>query len=211
MKRRRCMVLVTLAALVTTTAVLVYVLKADVVPYARAQDAPPGSTTGRLPDPAPEPDEAGDDPAVLYDATDLPEPVQRLLRAIILAARTGDIDAMRPVLESNELKPMVAAAHIDDPIAFWRKRSVDGSGRDILAAMLNMLDTGFVLTGEGHDAMYVWPFFAEVDLGALDPEQQVEFYRTVPPRLAKAMKDKGEYTYYRLGISPEGVWHYFIR
>ena len=41
---------------------------------------------------------------------------------------TGEIENMRPVLESNELKPMVAAAYIADPIGHWKKESADGTG-----------------------------------------------------------------------------------
>lgn len=201
---------VALAALVAGTAVLVYALDGDVPLMAKAEKAP---SSDSLPDPSGKAknESPGEGPKVLYDATTLPEPVQRILREIIVAAQTGDIEAMRPVLESNELKPMVAPAHVDDPIAYWKKHSVDGTGRDVLAAMLNMLNSGFVLTGEGHDAMYVWPYFAEVDITGLSPRQEVEFYRAVPPKGAKVMQEKGKYTYYRLGISPSGVWHYFIR
>ncbi len=106
---------------------------------------------------------------------------------------------------------MVAAEFVSDPIAYWKQQSVDGTGRDVLAAMLNTLASGFVLSGEGHDATYVWPYFAEVDLTQLTPAQEVEFYRAVPPQLAASMKKSGKYSYYRLGISPAGVWHYFIQ
>ena len=121
------------------------------------------------------------------------------------------MEAMRPVLESRELKPMVAASYISDPIAYWKSQSVDGTGRDVLGAMLNMLASGFVLTGEGRDAMYVWPYFAEVDITKLTPSQEVEFYRAVPPERVSSMEKGGKYTYYRLGVSPGGVWHYFIQ
>jgi len=50
-----------------------------------------------------------------------------------------------------------------------------------------------------------------MDLTKLTPAQEVEFYRVVPPELAAAMKKSGKYSYYRLGISPTGVWHYFIQ
>jgi hypothetical protein len=202
-----------LAAFVAGAAVLVYVQDGESGASAQAADKLPQIAADRLPDP---PSNAGGDASsggekVLYDATSLPEPVQRLLRNMILAARTGDIEEMRLVLESNELKPMVAAEHVPDPIAYWKKHSVDGSGRDVLAAMLNLLDSGFVLSGKGHDAIYVWPYFAEVDLAKLTPAQEVEFYRLVPPKRAEAMKEKGKYSYYRLGVSPSGVWHYFLQ
>ena len=51
----------------------------------------------------------------------------------------------------------------------------------------------------------------ETDLAKLTPAQEVELYRIVPPAQALAMKKAGKYTYYRLGISPNGVWQYFLQ
>jgi hypothetical protein len=150
-------------------------------------------------------------PKVLYDFNALPDPVKRMLEQIVVAAESGEIETMRPVLESNELKPMVAAAHVEDPIAFWKKASADGAGRDVLAAMLNVIASGYVRVGQGHDEMFVWPYFAEIDLATLTPSQEVDLYRIVPPSLAVPMKKEGKYSYYRLGISPAGVWHYFLQ
>ncbi len=206
-----------LAALVAGAAVLVYALYGNVPPFAEAKNAAAQTKNAPSSDSLPDTSSAAKDTSpsgeqdVLYDATTLPEPVQRILRKIILAAQTGDVEAMRPVLESNELKPMVAASHVDDPIAYWKEHSTDGTGRDVLAAMLNMLNGGFVQTGEGLDAMYVWPYFAEVGIKGLSPQQQVELYRAVPPNIVKTMREKGTYSYYRIGISPTGVWHYFLQ
>ncbi len=150
-------------------------------------------------------------PTPLYDINALPDPVKRMLDQIANAAQTGEIENMRPVLESNELKPMVATDYVEDPIGFWKKASADGSGRDVLAGMLDVVSYGFVRVGQGEDEMYVWPYFAEIDLSKLTPAQEVELYRIVPPSLALPMKKAGKYSYYRLGISPSGVWHYFLQ
>ncbi len=150
-------------------------------------------------------------PKVLYDFNALPDPVKRMLEQIAVAAQSGEIENMRPVLESNELKPMVTAAYAEDPIAFWKKASADGTGRDVLAAMLNTMASGYVRVGQGQDEMYVWPYFAETGLTKLTPAQEVEFYRIVPPALALPMKKAGKYSYYRLGISSTGVWQYFLQ
>jgi len=218
MNRRKNVVMIALAALVAGAAVLVYaqgVEKAGAAPPKESAGAP--ASSGDLPEqkqPSPakaKSPQADKGPRVLYDLGALPDPVQRMLTEIVFAAETGDLEAMRPVLESREFRPMVAAAFVADPIAYWKKQSVDGSGRDVLAAMLNILASGFVLTGDGQDAIYVWPYFAEVDLAAMTPAQEVEFYRAVPPELAASMKKNGKYSYYRLGISPKGVWHYFMQ
>lgn len=199
MKLRKNVVMVALAALVTGTALLVYASAAKV------------AASDKLPDPEAEAAAARSGPEVLYDTAGTPKLVKRILNMIVRAAETGDIEEMRTVLESNELRPMVAAKHIDDPIAYWKSQSVDGTGRDILATMLDMLSTGFVLKGKGDTGMYVWPYFAEIDLKTLTPKEQVELYRLVPPKQAKAMMASGEYTGYRLGVAPNGIWHYFLK
>jgi hypothetical protein len=150
-------------------------------------------------------------PPILYDFNALPDPVKRMLTSIAGAAESGNIEAMRTVFESNELKPMVTTSFVDDPIAFWKDASADGTGRDVLAAMLNVLSSGYVRVGKGKDEIFVWPYFAETDFARLTPAQEVELYRIVPPELALAMKKAGKYSYYRLGVSPTGVWQYFLQ
>src|SRR4029079_11065527 len=190
MNLRKNLVLIALGALVAAAAALVYAQN-----EAAAGGAPAREQTSK----------------VLYDFNALPEPVKRMLQQIAAAAESGEIENMRPVFESNELKPRVAAAYLEDPIAFWKKGSVDGSGRDVLAAMINVMSSGFVRVGKAPDEMYVWPYFAEIDLAKLTPAQEVELYRIVAPLAATSMKKAGKYSYYRLGISPSDVWHYFIQ
>jgi len=84
-------------------------------------------------------------------------------------------------------------------------------GQDILAAMLNVFSLGFLRKGEGKEAMYIWPYFAEIDLSKLTPAEEVELFRIVPPEQALEMKKTGKYTYYRAGIGGDGVWHYFLQ
>ena len=43
------------------------------------------------------------------------------------------------------------------------------------------------------------------------PAQEVELYRIVPPAQAIPMKKAGKYSHYRLGVSPTGVWQYFLQ
>jgi hypothetical protein len=208
---RQTLVMIALAALVAGAAALVYAQHNPATQNNAAVSGAPvpaGEATGTAQTPT---EATGAAPKVLYDLGALPDPVKRMLEGIIVAAGSGDIETMRPVLEANELKPMVTAAHVDNPIEFWKKASADGTGRDVLAAMLNVLSSGFVRVGQGNDEMYVWPYFAETDLAKLTAPQEVELYRIVPPSLALPMKKGGKYSYYRLGISPGGVWHYFLQ
>lgn len=150
-------------------------------------------------------------PEVIYDFNRLPDPITETLRSIVVAAQSGNIDDMLPVLEENELPPMLSDKAVGDPIAFWKKASADGNGQDILAAMLNVFSLGFLRKGEGKEAMYIWPYFAEMDLTKLTPAQDVDFYRIVPPPQGIEMKKSGKYTFYRAGIGADGVWHYFLK
>ena len=197
MNRRKNVIIMALAALVAGATVLVYAQDGE-----RAGAAPSKESAGA-------PVSGGDLPE--QKPPSVPKEKGAGTQADKGSKVLYDLEAMRPVLESREFRPMVAAAFVADPIAYWKEHSVDGTGRDVLAAMLNVLASGFVLTGKGRDAMYVWPYFAQIDLATLTPAQEVEFYRTVPPELAATMKKSGTYSYYRLGISPNGVWHYFLQ
>ncbi len=222
MKARRFFFMMAVAALVAGTAFIVYAYRGGERPAlaqspAQAAEPEPAPESGRL---APKPDPAASEaekpesvtrvPAQ-YDLTVLPDPVKRMLESMVVAAQSGDIETMRPVLESNELKPMVSAGAVDDPIAYWKRVSADGEGREILAAMLNVLSSGYVRVGEGREEMFVWPYFAEADLRQLAPAQEVDLYRMMPPRAAATMKRSGRYDYFRIGIAPDGVWHYFLQ
>jgi hypothetical protein len=213
---RKILVMIALGALVAGALALVYAEHEEARPREAAQA---GATAIEPPAHPVDVTEAAGTPStpsgetsnVHYDFDALPAPVKRMLQQIAGAAESGEIENMRPVFESNELKPMVTTAYVDDPIAFWKKESADGTGRDVLAAMLNVMSSGFVRVGQGKSEIFVWPYFAETGVAKLTPAQEVELYRIVSPTLALPMKKAGKYSYYRLGISPTGIWQYFIQ
>lgn len=147
---------------------------------------------------------------ILRDPKTLPAEVERVRQAILQAAASGDIDAMRVPVEMNEIPPVISPEKSGDPIAYWRKVSGDGEGREILAAFIQLFRTGFVRQGQGtNEEIYIWPYFAEMPLGQLTPAQEVELLTLVPPERFKAMKQAGKYDGYRIGITHDGRWHYF--
>jgi len=148
---------------------------------------------------------------VLTDLSVLPEQVRKMHGAILEAARSGDIETLTPVLETNELKPTVSFGGSEDAITFWKRTSGDGKGRQILAILSEILELPFAHVNAGKDEeMYVWPYLAELNLDKLAPAQLVDLYRLVTPEEVKAMKEFGGYIHYRLGIGPDGTWHYFV-
>jgi len=150
-------------------------------------------------------------PQIHSGLAQLPEQVRKMREMILKAARSGDIEALRPVLETNELKPTVSFGGAEDPIRFWKQTSGDGQGREIMAILTEILEMDFVRMDAGtSNEMYIWPYLAELPLDKLTPEQQVDLYRLVTPKQAKAMKEFGGYIHYRLGIGRDGTWHYFV-
>ena len=183
--------------------------KAESEAPSSGSDAPKSGSETAAP-PAPEAPVSGA-PEVIYDFNRLPDEIRDTLQSIVVAAQSGDVDNMLPVLQENELPPMLSATAVSDPIAFWKKNSADGQGRDILAAMINVFSSGFIRKAEGKDVMFVWPYFADMDLTKLTPSQEVDLYRVVPPPVGVEMKKSGKYSYYRAGIGADGVWHYFMK
>jgi hypothetical protein len=148
---------------------------------------------------------------ILRDAAILPAEVDRMRRAILDAAASGDIETMRVPVEMNEIPPIIGKAKPADPIAHWRKVSGDGEGREILAIFIQLFRTGFSRTEAGTgDEMYIWPYFAGMPIDQLTPAQQVELLTLVSADRFKAMKASGKHDYYRVGIGHDGTWHYFV-
>ena len=171
---------------------------------------PPDSTE---PPVGPEPPIAADQPLpeIQYDVATLPVPVARLRQQIIEAAATGDPEKLRPIIEANSEPPQLSFDEIGDPIAFLKSSSGDEGGREILAILTEVLEAGFVRVGAGtKDEMYVWPYFAYYPVDKLTPPQLVELFKLVYAGDYEDMKAYGAYLYYRVGITPDGQWKFFV-
>lgn len=150
-------------------------------------------------------------PEILYDPALLPEPVRDMRRRILSAAFSGELENLRPVLESNELMPAFSFGDDTDPIAYWKQISRDSAGREILAEMIKVFSSGYARMDAGTDEeLYVWPYHFARPLTALTPRQTVELLLLVNPDDAKTMEESGGYFGYRGGISPDGTWQFFL-
>jgi len=148
---------------------------------------------------------------VLTDLKALPAPVARMRARIIEAARTGDLDKLVTVMQTNETLPIFSFANERDPVSYWRTNYPESGGLEVLSILLEILDMGFVHVDAGTPQdMYVWPYFAYVPLKDLTPPQKVELFKIVTGSDYRAMQDFGAYVFYRLGIAPDGTWHFFV-
>lgn len=158
------------------------------------------------------PDEATQPAEIILDLNTLPEPVKKLRVALVEAAASGDIERLRPLMSTGDDATQVSVGDApDDPIAALKSLSGDGEGREILAILLDIISTGAARVDTGTpEEMYVWPYFAEKPLDKLSPPEIVELYRIVTASDVTDMKEFGGYNFYRIGISPQGKWKFFV-
>jgi hypothetical protein len=130
--------------------------------------------------------------------------------AILAAVHSGAIEDLRHAVEWNELRPDFGEKAGTDGIAHLKSLSGDGEGREILAALGEILALPPAKLSIGPDvensAVYVWPYLAEMPLAALTPAQEVDLYRLMTPAAAKTMREKKKWTWWRLAIGADGTW-----
>jgi hypothetical protein len=159
-----------------------------------------------------EDDKAGPPAEIILDMSKLPEPVQKLRVAIVEAAASGDIERLRPLLGTKDEPTQISIGDApEDPITALKSLSGDPDGREMLAILLDVISTGAALVDKGTpDETYVWPYFSEKSLDSLSPPEIVELYRIVTAADVVDMKEFGGYNFYRVGISPDGKWKFFV-
>lgn len=174
-----------------------------------AQSPAPSSTGGRIERPSATQPAAL--PEIIRDLARLPPRAARMRERILEAARSGDLEKLLIVMQSNETLPVFSFGNEKAPIAFWKATYPGSEGLEILAILIQVLETGFVHVHKGTpQEMYVWPYFAHVPLNRLTPEQKVELFRIATGSDYKKMKEFGAYIFYRVGIAPDGIWHFFV-
>jgi hypothetical protein len=181
------------------------------VPEARPAAPAPAAALARAAAHAVRPDAAAAAPEVIVDVAKLPLPVARMRTRILEAARTGDLDRVLTVMQSNETMPVFSLGNDRNPITYWKMSYPDSEGVEALAILTEILEAGFVHVDLGTpQEMYVWPYFARLPLATLAPAQKVELFKIVTGSDFKEMQEFGAYTFYRVGIAPDGTWHFFV-
>ena len=141
----------------------------------------------------------------------LPEPVRKTWKSLVDAARSGNIEALRPLIAAQPEPPMFTFGNVEDPIEHLKSLSGDPHGREMLAILLEILEIGFVRVEQGtENDMYIWPYFADVPLERLTAEQTVELFTILTAGDYQDMLSYGAYIFFRVGISPDGAWQFFV-
>ncbi|WP_011580300.1 MULTISPECIES: hypothetical protein [Chelativorans] len=151
-------------------------------------------------------------PEVIYDLSRLPEPVRRMRQLIIDACKSGDIEKLRPLIGSGDSATQLLLGNLEgDPIDFLRQISGDEEGQEIMAILLEVMESGFVhLNAGAENEYYVWPYFFAFPLDELSPQQKVELFTLLTASDYEEMKNFGAYIFYRSAITPDGRWLFFV-
>lgn len=149
---------------------------------------------------------------VLTDLSRVPEPVRRMRDMILEAASSGDMERLRPLLGKGMTQTQVSQLETgEDPVTTLKGLSGDADGIEVLAILIDVLNTGFVLSAAGTpDETYVWPYFTEKSLSQLTPPEKVDLLRLVTAGDFADMVEFGGYNFYKTGITPDGQWKFFI-
>ena len=163
---------------------------------------PTNSAPSGIPNPEPE---------LILDVARLPQPVARTREKILAAARSGDLNQVATLMQSSGNVPIFSLNDDKDPIPFWKANYPDSDGVEVLSILIEILEAGLVHVDKGTaQDMYVWPYFARMPLKGLSATQKVELFKIITGTDYKDMLDFGAYNFYRLGISPDGTWQFFV-
>ena len=200
------------AAAVAQTRVKTQVVRPSSPPAITQQDLDPPAVTGTVPAAKPPPAAAAAAiPDVITDLSQLPEPVARTRERILAAARTGELRRLVAVMQSGETLPIFSLSSGQDPITYWKANYPDSDGIEILATLIDILETPAVRVDAGTpQEMYVWPYFARMSLRMLTPAQKVDLFKIVTGSDYKDMLAAGAYNFFRVGIAGDGGWRFFV-
>lgn len=173
-------------------------LKISPTPGVNPEDEPPADGPVNL-------------PKITRGTDELPPAVRNTWERLHDAAVRGDISVIDAIIAGNGVAPSFTLDEMDGDAGLLRELSGDAQGHEILAIMLEILEAGYVRLNEGEPTeMYVWPYFWAYPLEYLTARQRVELFRIVTAGDYEEMKLFGAYIFYRLGIGPDGTWHFFL-
>ena len=131
---------------------------------------------------------------------------------LIEAARSGEIEKLRPLLGTGEDMTQLSMVGIDgDPIEYLKGLAGDEDGQEILAILEEVLSAGYVHLDVGTPKSSMsGPISSPFPIDKLTGPQRVELFKIVTAGDYEEMKTYGSYIFYRVGITPEGRLAFFV-
>jgi hypothetical protein len=151
----------------------------------------------------------GKTPEIIADVSLLPPAVARSRDRLLAVARSGNLQGLAAIVQADETT--FTWSDERDPAGFWRANYPDSEGLEALSILATILEAPFVHIDRGtQQEVYLWPYFAGVSLKTLSREQKVALFKIVTGGDYKDMLAFGTYSFFRVGISPDGTWQFFV-
>ena len=151
----------------------------------------------------------GNAPEIIADLSLLPPAVARSRDRILAAARSGNLPGLAAIVQADETT--FSWSDERDAASFWRASYPDSEGLEALSILTTILEAPFVRVDRGtQQEVYLWPYFARVPLKTLSREQKVALFKIVTGSDYRDMLAFGTYSFFRVGISPDGTWQFFV-
>jgi hypothetical protein len=151
----------------------------------------------------------GNVPEIIAGLSLLPPAVARSRDRILAAAQSGNLQGLAAIVQADETT--FSWSDERDPVAFWRASYPESEGLEALSILTTILEAPFVHVDRGtQQEVYLWPFFARVPLKTLSREQKIALFKIVTGSDYKDMLAFGTYSFFRIGISPDGTWQFFV-
>jgi hypothetical protein len=148
-------------------------------------------------------------PEIISDPSRLPPDVARARERILTAARSGDLQALAKLIRADET--LFSRSEDKDPAAYWKENYPDSDGLEALSILITVLESPFVhVDPRSSQELYLWPYFARIPLNTLTPAQRTELFRIITGGDYKDMLARGTYTFFQIGIAPDGKWQFFV-
>ena len=134
----------------------------------------------------------------------LPTEVEETRAALLAAARSGDYEALRPLVPESAFEYTFGGPVEGGPIAYWQQLERTTDERP-LAALTAILELPYVLS-RGY---YVWPWAYTVENRADLSEHERDLLAPLgtPDEL---VFDGTGYLGWRAGFEPDGTWAFFV-
>jgi hypothetical protein len=129
----------------------------------------------------------------------LPEPVNATHTALLEAARSGDYEALRPLIP-KQFSYTFGGAVAGGPIAYWQQVEAE-SGESPIAILDRVLSLPYTL----YRGTYIWPFAYDKQ-----PDELSGYERELLGELADDFGAGSGYLGWRAGIERDGTWSFFI-
>lgn len=136
---------------------------------------------------------------------ELPFPVAEKRDAIVAAARARDYDALAALVDPKQFTYSFGGPFPGGPAAYWREAARSES-RDPLPILAAVLALPYTKDGE----LYIWPFAYDRNPKTLTPAERRQLSAVATERELESWATAGSYYGWRVGITADGRWTFFV-